>query len=173
MFDRPPKFWEEVWQTFGAGVQSAAEIRNRQLGLSSIILSFGKYAQPFSLYTSHIQPQSHRALTHTTHMQLNSHMQSTHTHRDTCDPRLCWCCVFATLNYGRCDGYMPISELANNVEMSRNVCRLDVTWNSRSHDATLQKRALWRPLCLCARPHLSLTTLLLLPPLLCTHLHSL
>lgn len=41
-----------------AGVQSPALIKNRQLGLPAIILSFGKHAQPF-LFTSHIQLQSH------------------------------------------------------------------------------------------------------------------
>lgn len=56
-----PPVWEEMWQTLWARVQSPAFIRNRQLGLSSIILSFGKHAQPF-LFTSHTQlevPQPH------------------------------------------------------------------------------------------------------------------
>lgn len=75
-----PPVWEEVWQTYWDGVQSPAEIRNRQLGLSSIILSFGKHAQPFP-FTSHIQPQSHRALAHTrTHTPYATRPHAEHTH---------------------------------------------------------------------------------------------
>lgn len=48
-----PPVREEVRKTFWADIQSLKLIRNRLLGLSSIILSFGKHAESLSLYFTH------------------------------------------------------------------------------------------------------------------------
>lgn len=50
----------------------------------------------------------------------------THTHIDTFMSRVCWYCVFAAFNYGRCDGYYfaneqttPKCQISNTAKLSR------------------------------------------------------
>lgn len=101
-----PPVWEEVWQTFWARVQSPAEIRNRLLGLSSIILSFGKHAQPFLTRTAAVAQSAH-TLPYTPRPNSQTHMRSTHTQTHLCFKIML--ILLSAFNYGRCDCFVLIS----------------------------------------------------------------
>lgn len=100
-----PPVWEEAWQTFSALVQSPRIIRNRQLGLSSITLSFGKHVQTFL--------SSSRTVSRSDTCQLPT-ATLTDVHINTCDSRRCWWCVVAAfmwwLQYTECQEMSPNSE---------------------------------------------------------------